>query len=143
MNTDVIAEQVHQIPWLLTRFVEQTPGATAAVCSTEDGLLSAMSEGVSRGRAEELVSIGAGLWSISAGASRRLDLGTVGQVGIEMSAGYVFVVVIEGRGLLCVVCDEDADLGSVNYEMVVLAERFASVLGPAVHEELQGLLPLD
>ena len=50
MITD-IHEQVQQIPWLLTRFVQQTSGVTDAVCVSSDGLLMAMSTDLDRGRA--------------------------------------------------------------------------------------------
>ena len=52
MITD-IHEQVQQIPWLLTRFVQQTSGVTDAVCVSSDGLLMAMSTDLDRGRADQ------------------------------------------------------------------------------------------
>lgn len=142
MEANVTDEQIHQIPWLLTRFVEQIPGLTAVVCFDEDGLLGAMSDGVSRGHAEELVAIASGLSSLAAGAARHLDRGQVKQVGIEMASGYLFVVAVSGGSYLCVVTDDQAELSTVNYEMMVLADRFSSVLSPDVHRELRGLLPV-
>lgn len=136
-------EQVHRIPWLLTRSVEQIPGLRAVVCFDEDGLLAAMSEGITRSEAEELVAIGSGLSSLSGGAARRLDRGRVAQVGIEMTSGYLFVIAIADGSFLCVVTDADAELSIVNYEMMVLAERFAPILSPDVHRGLRGLLPVS
>lgn len=143
MDIDVINEHVHQIPWMLTRFVEQTAGLTAVVCFSEDGVLTALSGGISRSRAEELTMIGSGLSSIAAGASRRLDLGLVSQVGIEMSGGYLFVAGIADGSFLCVTTDKDADIGLVDYEMAVLTDRFGAILTPEVRTGLMTLLPVD
>lgn len=141
MNTDVISEQVHQIPWMLTRLVEQTPGLEAAVCFSEEGLLTSMSAGVTRARAEELTTIGSALSSIASGAARRLELGSMTQVGIEMADGYLFVVAVADGSHLCVTTRHDADIGLVDYEMSVLAERFGSILTPEVRTGLVELLP--
>lgn len=143
MDIEVADTQIHQIPWMLTRCVEQVPGMVAVVTVGDDGLLTAASAGISRGRAEELAAVAAGLSSLSGGASRRFDMGTVGQVGISTRGGYLIVQTVNATDQLCVLTDRSADIGAVNYEMTVLAGKFAGLLVPEHRAALRTLLPLE
>lgn len=139
MITD-IDEQVQQIPWLLTRFVQQTPGVSDAVCVSSDGLLMAMSTDLDRGRADQFAAIAAGLTSLSLGASRCFGYGNVEQVMVEMSTGFLFVASISDGSCLGVLSERDADVGLVGYEMTMLVDRFGSVLTPQVRAGLRQAL---
>ncbi len=139
MITDV-NEQVQQIPWLLSRFVEQTPGVSDAVCVSSDGLLMAMSTDLDRARADQFAAIAAGLTSLSLGASRCFGYGEVDQVMVEMSTGFLFVASISDGSCLGVLSTKDADVGLVGYEMTLLVERFGSVLTPQVRAGLRSVL---
>ncbi len=139
MITD-IHEQVQQIPWLLSRFVDQTSGVTDAVCVSSDGLLMAMSTGLDRARADQFAAIAAGLTSLSLGASRCFGYGEVDQVMVEMSTGFLFVASISDGSSLGILTDKAADVGLVGYEMTMLVERFGSVLTPQVRAGLRSAL---
>ena len=139
MITD-IHEQVQQIPWLLSRFVDQTSGVTDAVCVSSDGLLMAMSTGLDRARADQFAAIAAGLTSLSLGASRCFGYGEVDQVMVEMSTGFLFVASISGGSSLGILTGKDADVGLVGYEMTMLVERFGSVLTPQLRAGLRSAL---
>ncbi len=139
MITDV-NEQVQQIPWLLSRFVDETPGVGDAVCVSSDGLLMAMSSGIDRARADQFAAIAAGLTSLSLGASRCFGYGDVDQVMVEMSTGFLFVAAISDGSCLAVLSSKDADVGLVGYEMTLLVERFGAVLTPQVRAGLRSSL---
>lgn len=135
-----INEQVQQIPWLLTRFVQQTPGVSDAVCVSSDGLLMAMSTELDRGRADQFAAIAAGLTSLSLGAARCFGHGEVDQVMVEMSTGFLFVASISDGSCLGILADKDSDVGMVGYEMTMLVERFGTVLTPQVRAGLRSAL---
>jgi uncharacterized protein len=137
--TDV-SEQIQQIPWLLSRFVDQTPGVTDAVCVSSDGLLMAMSTGVDRARADQFAAVAAGLTSLSLGASRCFGHGDVEQVMVEMSTGFLFIASISDGSSLGVLSTKTADVGLVGYEMTLLVDRFGSVLTPQVRAGLRDVL---
>ena len=139
MITD-IHEQVQQIPWLLTRFVQQTSGVTDAVCVSSDGLLMAMSTDLDRGRADQFAASAAGLTSLSLGASRCFGYGDVDQVMVEMSTGFLFVASISDGSCLGILADKNSDVGLVGYEMTMLVDRFGSVLTPQVRAGLRDAL---
>jgi hypothetical protein len=133
-------EQVQQIPWLLTRFVQQTSGVTDAVCVSSDGLLMAMSTDLDRGRADQFAAIAAGLTSLSLGASRCFGYGNVDQVMVEMTTGFLFVASISDGSCLGILADKSADVGLVGYEMTMLVDRFGAVLTPQVRAGLRSAL---
>ena len=135
-----IEEQVQQIPWLMSRFVEQTPGVSDAVCVSSDGLLMAMSTGLDRSNADQFAAIAAGLTSLSQGASRCFARGNVEQIMIEMRGGFLFVASISDGSTLGILTDAEADVGLVGYEMTMLVERFGAVLTPQVRAGLRNAL---
>lgn len=137
--TDV-NEQIQQIPWLLSRFVEQTPGVSDAVCVSSDGLLMAKSTNLDRGAADQFAAIAAGLTSLSLGASRCFGYGNVEQLMVEMSTGFLFVASISDGSCLGVLTDKQCDVGLVGYEMTMLVDRFAVVLTPQVRAGLRNAL---
>ena len=139
MITDT-SEQVQQIPWLLTRFVQQTPGVSDAVCVSSDGLLMAMSTDLDRGRADQFAAIAAGLTSLSLGASRCFGYGNVDQLMVEMTTGFLFVASISDGSCLGILADKGCDVGLVGYEMTMLVDRFGSVLTPQVRAGLRDAL---
>lgn len=134
------AEQVQQIPWLLSRFVEQTSGVTDAVCVSSDGLLMAMSSGFERARADQFAAIAAGLTSLSLGASRCFGYGSVDQIMVEMSTGFLFVASISDGSCLAILTHKNADVGLVGYEMTMLVDRFGALLTPQVRAGLRNAL---
>lgn len=136
-------EQIQQIPWLLNRFVDQTAGVTDVICVSSDGLLMAMSNELDRQRADQFAAIAAGLMSLSFGASRCFGHGSVDQVMIEMTSGFLFVASISDGSCLGVITTKNADVGLVGYEMTLLVDRFGSVLTPQVRAGLRQALAVS
>jgi predicted regulator of Ras-like GTPase activity (Roadblock/LC7/MglB family) len=123
--------------WLVTTFVERIPGAWSAVVVSSDGLVLAMSERVARDTADQLAAVTSGLASLTIGAARCFEAGSVNQVIVEMTGGYLFVSTVSDGSALAVMCDLDCDIGLIGYEMSVLVERIGQVLTPALRAELQ------
>ncbi|KOV44417.1 roadblock/LC7 domain-containing protein [Streptomyces sp. H021] len=107
-----MSQAAQNLNWLITNFVDNTPGVSHTVVVSADGLLLAMSDGFPRDRADQLAAVASGLTSLTAGASRIFEGGAVNQT----------------------------DIGLVGYEMALLVDRAGSVLTPDLRAELQGSL---
>jgi uncharacterized protein len=128
----------HDLNWLLNSFVERTAGVASAIVTTTDGLVLAVSEAIDRDTADQLAAVTSGLSSLTTGAARCFDSGTVNQVIVEMSKGYLFVTSISDGSALAVRCERDCDIGQIGYEMSLLVDRIGQVLTPELRAELQG-----
>lgn len=124
--------------WLITDFVRRVPGAAHAVVVSADGLLIAASEGLPRERAEQLSAVASGLVSLTLGASRCFEGGTVHQTVVEMERGYLFLMSISDGSCLAVLAAPTADIGTVAYEMTLLVDRVGQQLTPELRAQLQG-----
>lgn len=124
--------------WLIIDFVRRVPGAAHAVVVSADGLLIAASEGLPRERAEQLSAVASGLVSLTLGASRCFEGGTVHQTVVEMERGYLFLMSISDGSCLAVLAAPTADIGTVAYEMTLLVDRVGQQLTPELRAQLQG-----
>ncbi|NIJ10292.1 hypothetical protein FHU38_000636 [Saccharomonospora amisosensis] len=124
--------------WLITDFVRRVPGAAHAVVVSADGLLLAGSDGLPRERAEQLSAVASGLVSLTLGASRCFEGGTVHQTVVEMERGYLFLMSISDGSCLAVLAAPAADIGTVAYEMTLLVDRVGQQLTPELRAQLQG-----
>jgi predicted regulator of Ras-like GTPase activity (Roadblock/LC7/MglB family) len=140
MSVETTADR-HQFNWLLGNFVHQTDGVRDAVAVSSDGLLIAASDGLSRAEADHLAAIVSSLASVSRSASRRYDFDGLKLIMIEMKRGFLLVSVISGGSCLGVVAGGDSDVGLVGYEISRLAERFGTLLTPALISESRQYLP--
>jgi uncharacterized protein len=122
----------HEFGWLLGNFVHQTDGVREAVAVSSDGLLIASSDGLSRTEADHLSAIVSSLTSLGRSAARRYDFDGLKLVMIEMNRGFLLVSAIAGGSCLGVVAEGDCDLGLIGYEIASLAERFGTLLTPAL-----------
>ncbi|MBN2623100.1 MAG: roadblock/LC7 domain-containing protein [Acidimicrobiales bacterium] len=129
------------LDWLINSFANRIPGASSAIVVTTDGLVLAMSERIVRETADQLAAIASGLASLTAGAARCFDAGTVNQLIVEMDGGYLFVTTVSDGSALAVMCDPDCDIGLIGYEMSLLVARIGQVLTPAMRSELQAMPP--
>lgn len=82
-----MSQAAQNLNWLITNFVDNTPGVSHTVVVSADGLLLAMSEGFPRDRADQLAAVASGLTSLTAGASRIFEGGDVAQTVVEMERG--------------------------------------------------------
>ncbi|WP_442811518.1 roadblock/LC7 domain-containing protein [Streptosporangium sp. NBC_01755] len=132
-----LSHEARRFDWLITEFVRGTPGVAHAVCVSADGLRVAGSEGFPADRADQLAAVAAGLLSLTVGASRVFDGGSVTQTVVEMERGLLLVMAISDGSALAVLASPDCDMGLVAYQMTLLVERAGQVLTPALRAELQ------
>jgi predicted regulator of Ras-like GTPase activity (Roadblock/LC7/MglB family) len=140
MTTSTLSEQVRNISWLLSSFVDSTAEVEEAICVSSDGLLMAMSSELERSAADQLAAIVSGLRSLADGAARVTERGRLSQAIVEMSDGYLFVTAISGGSCLGVVAGPNCDLGAVGYGTTLLVERVGASLTPELVTELKGAL---
>jgi uncharacterized protein len=127
--------------WLLANFVRQTDGVRDAVAVSSDGLLIAGSEGLDRTEADQLAAIVSSMASLARSASRKYDFDGLKLIMIEMKRGFLLVSAISGGSCLGVLADGGCDVGLVGYEISLLAERFGTLLTPALITESRRHLP--
>lgn len=138
--TLLLTEQVRNINWLVSNFVESTAEVEEAVAVSSDGLLMAMSANLDRSAADQMAAIVSGLRSLADGAARVTGRGGLHQAIVEMSDGFLFVTAISGGSCLGVVAGPACDLGAVGYGTTLLVERVGSSLTPELIAELKGAL---
>lgn len=118
--------------WLLTEFIQATPGTKAAVLVSGDGLPMATSPGVDDALGDQLSAAASGLVSLGRGTAHLLGSGPVTQTILEMAEGYLFVTAISNAATLAVHTTRRCDIGMVGYEMTMLASRVGHALTPAL-----------
>lgn len=128
---------VRSFNWLLSSFVESTPGVTDAVAVSSDGLLMAMSSTLERAGAEQLSAIIAGMTSLAESTARCFALGSLEQVIVAMEEGFLFVSSVSDGSSLGVVADRRCDVGGVGYQMTLLVDRAGQALSPALVAQLK------
>lgn len=136
MSTDA-----RNVNWLVQNFVDRVPGVRFAVVVSSDGLVMAMSGGLPRESADRFAAVASGLIGLANGAAGPFGGGTVHEVIIEMSNGFLFVTGISDGSALAIMASSQCDVGLIGYEMAVLVERCGPVLTPALRAELQAALP--
>ena len=140
MSVDAHTDR-HQFNWLLANFVRQTDGVRDAVAVSSDGLLIATSDGLSRADADHLAALVSSMASLARSASRRYDFDGLKLIMIEMRRGFLLVSSISDGSVLGVVAEGGCDLGRVGYEISTLADRFGTLLTPALIVESRRYLP--
>lgn len=124
--------------WLVTNFVERVPGVAHSVVVSADGLLLTSSTGLPRDRADQLAAVSSGLVSLTAGAARCFDAGTVVQTVVEMERGFLLLMSISDGSCLAVLASPNCDIGLIGYEMTLLVDRVGQLLTPELRAQLQG-----
>lgn len=126
--------------WLMRRFNEAVPAIRQSVVVSSDGLAMAMSSETDRESADRLAAVASGMIGLAYGSAGRFGAGSVSNVIVEMTQGWLFVTGIRDGSLLCVITGKAVDIGAVAYEMALFAERAGEVLTPEVREELKASL---
>ena len=126
--------------WLITRFVGAVPAVRSAVVVSSDGLALAVSEDVDRESADRLSAVASGMIGLAYGSAGRFGAGSVSNVIVEMTSGWLFVTGIRDGSLLCVLTERAVEIGTVAFQMALFAERAGEVLTPEVREELKAEL---
>jgi uncharacterized protein len=130
-------QPIKDLSWLLTNLIERVPTVAHAIVVSSDGLLLASSQGFPLDRADQLSAITAGLTSLTQGASRMFEGGTVTQTVVAMQRGLLIVMSIGDGSALAVLTAAGCDMGLVAYEMTMLADRAGRALTPKMREALQ------
>lgn len=136
-----MSTQTNDVSWLISSFVEQTPGVVEAIVVSSDGLLMAMSKGLDRAGGDRFAAVASGLIGLAYGAAGRFGGGKVNEVIVEMDNALLLVTGIGDGSSLGVVADANCDIGFVGYEMAVLVEKAGRVLTPELRAQLVSSLP--
>jgi predicted regulator of Ras-like GTPase activity (Roadblock/LC7/MglB family) len=126
--------------WLIQRFTEAVPAIRQSVVVSSDGLAMATSSGTKREAADRLAAVASGMIGLAYGSAGRFGAGSVCNVIVEMTEGWLFVTGISDGSLLCALTGRSVDIGAVAYEMALFADRAGDVLTPEVREELKASL---
>jgi len=136
-----LSKEAQNLNWLVSNFARSVPGAAHAIVLSADGLLMAVSERLDRARADQLAAVASGLASLTQGAARLFDGGTVTQTIVEIEKGFLLVMAVSDGSCLAVLAAPSCDLGLIGYEMALLVARTGQVLTPELRAELQAALP--
>ncbi|HEX6354649.1 roadblock/LC7 domain-containing protein [Actinophytocola sp.] len=137
-----VSAEAQNFNWLVTRFAQNTAGATAAIAVSADGLLIAMSSEMERQNADRLAAITSAMLGLANGISDSHPLGDPDKIIIELQHGYLLVCTISIGCSLGVLATKDASLGTIAYEMAMFANRASTVLNPQLIEELKNTVGL-
>ncbi|MFC4032470.1 roadblock/LC7 domain-containing protein [Streptomyces polygonati] len=161
--TSDLSHEARNIQWLLQNFVEEVPGVHSVAVVSSDGLLlltsntepPAAGPGADPGAAPtvpgqggaaarpgadsrmDLAAVVSGLASLTVGAARLMDGGSVRQTTVAMADGMLFVTAISDGSLLGVHATADADISVIGYHMALFVGRVGHVLTPALRTELR------
>jgi predicted regulator of Ras-like GTPase activity (Roadblock/LC7/MglB family) len=124
-----------QLDWLLASFLRSTPGAVHALVVSGDGLRVAASEQVGSQLGDQLAAATSGLVSLANAAAQLVQLGSMTQTIVELSAGHLFVTQIGDGATLAVVASRECDMGMVGYEMTMLAAQAGHALTPTARAD--------
>ena len=111
------------LDWLMQDLVTRLSGVRHAVALSSDGLLMGRSESVGRDDAEHLAAVASGFQGLSRGASRHFRGGQVRQTLVETDEFCLVVTAAGDNSCLVVLADAESDLGTVAYEMNLLARK--------------------
>ena len=136
-----ISKDAQSLNWLVESFVRTTAGAAHAAVISTDGLLVAVSERLDRARADQLAAIASGVESLTQGAARLFQAGSVNQTVVEMEKGFLFVMSVRDGSCLAVLATPSCDVGLIGYEMAMMVAKVGEVLTPQLRAELQAALP--
>ena len=125
-----LTSSAQDLNWLITNFVERVPAVAHAIVVSADGLPLAFSAGFPADRADQLAAVTSGLTSLTQGAARVFEAGSVIQTVVEMDGGLLLVMAISNGSSLAVLAASDCDMGLVAYEMTLLVERVGRALTP-------------
>ncbi|OZM70641.1 dynein regulation protein LC7 [Amycolatopsis antarctica] len=115
---------------LVSDLVRRVPGAAHGAFVSADGLLVAGSDRLPPDRGEQLSAVASGLISLTTGAAQCFEAGAVTQTVIDMEQGYLFLTTVADGSCLAVLAARSCDIGTVAYEMTVLADRVGEQVDP-------------
>ncbi|MFG2519433.1 roadblock/LC7 domain-containing protein [Streptomyces sp. NPDC048527] len=144
-----LSTEARNLHWLLTNLVEEVPGLLSVAVVSSDGLLLLSSDpgrnsespadhsGGPKGSSADLATIVSGVGSLTIGAAKLMDGGSVKQTMVAMEEGSLFVMSISDGSLLGVHATPDCDMSVVAYHMALFVGRAGHVLTPELRSELR------
>ncbi|MCZ7416569.1 MULTISPECIES: roadblock/LC7 domain-containing protein [unclassified Streptomyces] len=149
--------EADNLRWLLANLVEEVPGIRSVAVVSSDGLLLLSSDpGLAtagkdpegpgtgpKGSSADLATIVSGVGSLTTGAAKLMEGGTVTQTMVSMDAGALFVMSISDGSLLGAYATPDCDMDVVGYHMALFVGRAGHVLTPELRTELRKSMELD
>ncbi|KAF2777594.1 roadblock/LC7 domain-containing protein [Streptomyces coelicoflavus] len=151
-STFGLSSEARNLHWLLTNLVEEVPGIRSVAVVSSDGLLLLSSDpgrneearqvretprAGPRGSAADLATVVSGVGSLTVGAARLMDFGTVKHTMVAMDEGSLFVMSISDGSLLGVHGSAECDMSVVAYHMALFVGRAGHVLTPELRTELR------
>ncbi|WPB90917.1 roadblock/LC7 domain-containing protein [Streptomyces malaysiensis] len=151
-STYGLSREARNLHWLLSNLVEEVPGVRSVVVVSTDGLMllssdtrhhaaTAAADPVAqdgpKGSSADLATIVSGLGSLTLGAAKLMDGGSVKQTMVAMDEGSLFVMSISDGSLLGVHATPDCDMTVVAYHMALFVGRAGHVLTPELRNELR------
>jgi predicted regulator of Ras-like GTPase activity (Roadblock/LC7/MglB family) len=88
----------------------------------------ASSAGLQRTDGEHLSAVASGLQSLAKGVSDHISGGRVRQTVVEWKSQFLIVTTAGERACLAVLCNQNADIGLVAYEMAMMVARVGQYL---------------
>ncbi len=122
---------------VLSAFLQATPGVTDAVLVSSDGFMLADVSTSTQREVEQLAAVVSGLTSLTHGAADLYRLGTVRQLLVELTGGYLFIMSTADGSSVAAVTGPGVDLGSVGYELTMVTARIGRLLTPDVVDALK------
>ncbi|TRV76119.1 roadblock/LC7 domain-containing protein [Streptomyces sp. 130] len=150
-STYGLSTEARNLHWLLSNLVEEVPGVHSVTVVSSDGLMLLSSDpghhhsaagpeaprSGPRGSSADLATIVSGIGSLTVGAAKLMDGGSVKQTMVAMEEGSVFVMSISDGSLLGVHAAPDCDMGVIAYHMALFVGRAGHVLTPELRSELR------
>lgn len=134
-----------RLDWLLDDLVKRLAGVRYAVVLSTDGLLLGRSSEMSAEDAEHFSAMSSALQSLARSAGARFDGGDVRQTVIELDRAMLFVTSAGDNACLALLTAENANMGTVAYEMNQMVFRVGEFLStttrPSLFEPQAGPLP--
>ncbi|MFF7965786.1 roadblock/LC7 domain-containing protein [Streptomyces sp. NPDC007903] len=150
-STYGLSSEARNLHWLLTNLVEEVPGIQSVAVVSSDGLLLLSSDPSRaeaerqnrpvtkgpRGSAADLATIVSGIGSLTVGAAKLMDYGSVKHTMVAMDEGSLFVMSISDGSLLGVHGSAECDMSVIAYHMALFVGRAGHVLTPELRSELR------
>lgn len=134
-----------RLDWLLDDLVRRLVGVRYAVVLSTDGLLLGRSTQMSVEDAEHFSAMSSALQSLARSAGARFDGGDVRQSVIELDRAMLFVTSAGDNACLALLTSDNANMGTVAYEMNQLVVRVGEFLStdtrPSLFEPQAGSHP--
>ncbi|GAA0675289.1 roadblock/LC7 domain-containing protein [Kitasatospora atroaurantiaca] len=131
------AEPAGGLDWLLDDLVDRTEHLRQAVLLSSDGLATAASAGLGTDDIDHLAALCSGFHSLAKGVGSHFGAGGVRQTMVMLEDAFLFVTPAGEGSCLAVLCDVQADVGQVAYEMSMLVKRVGRRLSTPVRAELR------